>query len=244
MKFERKSWLVAGTLLLLLLAIPLIAANKKTASDSKVIDEGTFTIAINGAPVATESFTIRQNPEGSVSKSEVKKDGKALQSCEMTMAANGNLVKYEWNELQAPKGKNVVEPSNDFLVEHYGRPDGKTGDQPFLMPASSPILEDFVFSHRELLLWRYLGSSCSKGANGKCEFAKTQYGVVIPRQRLSSMVTVEFTGVEKVDVKGTQKELSKFRIGTEGPDWFAWIDENYKVQKIAIPDEGTVVTRD
>lgn len=240
MKFESRSLLIAG--LCLAMMLPLNAGKKPAVPDNKVVDEGSFTVMVNGEQVASETFSIRQTPEGSVSKSEVKKEGKALQSCEMTMASNGNLVKYEWNDLQPPKGKNVVEPSNDFLVEHYGRPDGKTGDQPFLMPASSPILEDFIFSHRELLLWRYLGVSCN--AKAKCEFAKQQYGVVVPRQRISSMVSIEFVGVEKIDIKGTQKELSKFKLTTEGPDWFAWVDESYKIQKIAVPDDGTVVTRD
>ncbi len=242
MKFDSKALSIVGACLLV--TMPLSAGKPKTAApENKIVDEGSFTITVNGAVAAKESFTIRQTPQGSVSKAEVKLDGKASQNCEMSMAANGNLLKYEWNDLQPPKGRNVVEPSNDFLVEHYGRPDGKTGDQPFLMPASSPILEDFVFSHRELLLWRYLGTVCGKG-EGKCEFTKAQYGVVIPRQRISSMVTVEFAGVEKTEIRGAQVELSKFRITTEGPEWFAWVDQNYKVQKISVPEDNTIVTRD
>lgn len=244
MKSHSKSLLIATACLLA--SLPLSAGkNKSAAPDSKVVDEGTFAVMVNGERVATEIFNIRQNAQGSVSKSELKlKDGKAAQNAEMSMATNGNLIKYEWNDLEPPKGKNVVEPSNDFLVEHYGRPDGKTGDQPFLMPASSVILEDFFFSHRELLLWRYLGASCGKTGPGKCEFGKTQYGAIIPRQRMSSMVTVEYLGTEKGPVKGVPTDLTKYRIVTEGPDWFVWLDSSYKVQKIAVPETSTEVTRE
>ena len=236
--------LIAATCLIAVLPLSAGKPKNNPAPEAKVVDEGTFTVSINGSAVAQEQFTIKQNSVGSVSKSEVKLEGKPSQNCEMSMASDGNLIKYEWNDLKDTKGKNVVEPSNDFLVEHYAMPEGKTGDQPFLMPASSPILEDFFFSHRELLIWRYLGASCSGKASGKCEFAKTQYGVIIPRQRMSSMVSIEFAGVEKTDIKGTQRELSKFHITTEGPDWFAWVDENFKVLKISIPESGTTVTRD
>jgi hypothetical protein len=239
----RNSLMVAACLLA---SLPLIAGKPKTppAPPAKVVDEGTFSVIVNGSRVATETFSIKQNAQGSVSKSQLKVEDKPTQDCEMTMSANGNLIRYEWNDLMPPKGKNVVEPSNDFLVEHYARPDGKIGDQPFLMPSSSIILEDAFFSHRELLLWRYFGTSCAKSAGKACEFAKTQFGVVIPRQRISSMVTVEYLGPDKVDFKGTNRELTKLRIITEGPDWFAWVDENYKLQKISVPEDGTEVTRD
>ena len=242
-KIARGSLIVA---VCLIASLPLTAGKPKTApaGQPKVVDEGTFSVMVNGAQVASETFTIKQNAQGSVSKSQLKVEGKATQDCEMTMAANGNLIRYEWNDLKMSKAKNVVEPSSDFLIEHYAAPDGKVGDQPFLMPTSSVILEDYFFSHRELLLWRYFGASCSKGDGKSCEFAKTQYGVVIPRQRISSMVTIEYIGPDKVTLKGTPKDLTKFRIITEGPDWFAWVDENYKLQKISVPEDGTEVTRD
>lgn len=239
-----KSLLIAAACLCA--SLPLVAGKPKNPPPPapKVVDEGTFSVSVNGARVLTETFSIKQNAQGSVTKSEVRVSGKPTQNSEMTMGANGNLVRYEWNELEGTKGKNVVEPSNDFLVEHYAMPGGKVGDQPFLMPASSVILEDAFFSHRELLLWRYFGASCGKADGKGCEFAKAQYGVVIPRQRISSMVSVEYVGPERMNVKGAEKDLTKFRITTEGPDWFAWVDENFKVQKISVPEDGTEVTRD
>jgi hypothetical protein len=230
----------------LLASLPLSAGKPKAPAtpQAKVVDEGTFSVIINGNRVASETFSIKQNAQGSISKSQLKVEDKPTQDCEMTMAVNGNLIRYEWNDLKMTKGKNVVEPSSDFLVEHYATPEGKTGDQPFLMPTSSIILEDAFFSHRELLLWRYLAASCGKGDGKGCEFAKTQYGVVIPRQRISSMVTIEYLGTDNVTLKGATKELTKFKIITEGPDWFAWVDENFKLQKISVPEDGTEVTRD
>jgi hypothetical protein len=244
LKHHSKNLLIVAAFLCA--SLPLAAGKPKTppVPAAKVVDEGTFSVVVNGNHVLTETFSIKQNAQGSVTKSEVRVSGKATQNSEMSMAANGNLIRYEWNDLDATKGKNIVEPSNDFLVEHYAIPGGKVGDQPFLMPASSVILEDAFFSHRELLLWRYFGASCGKTQGKGCEFLKTQYGVVVPRQRLSSMVSVEYVGPEKMNIKGAEKDLTKFRITTEGPDWFAWVDENFKLQKISVPEDGTEVTRD
>jgi len=245
LKLHSRYILIASAFLLA--ALPLMAGKPKAppVAPPKVVDEGSFSVVVNGERVATETFTISQTAEGSVTKAEIKlKDGKPSQSSEMKMAGNGNLIVYQWDEMEPPKGKNVVEPSNDFLVEHYSRPDGKVGDQPFLMPASSVILDDFFFSHRQLLLWRYLGASCGKNGPKSCEFSKTQYGVVIPRQRLSSMVSVEYISIEKVAVKGVTKELTKFRLTTEGPEWFVWVDEAYKIQRISVPETATEVNRE
>jgi hypothetical protein len=57
-------------------------------------------------------------------------------------------------------------------------------------------------------------------------------------------VTIEYVGMDKVLMKSGLKELSKFKIVTEGPEWFAWVDESFKLQKISVPEDGTEVTRD
>jgi hypothetical protein len=68
--------------------------------------------------------------------------------------------------------------------------------------------------------------------------------VIVPRQQSSSQVTVEYTGQQKVLLRGSDQELSRFRFKTEGGDWNVWVDSAYKIQKIAIEGDNTEVVRD
>jgi hypothetical protein len=59
-------------------------------------------------------------------------------------------------------------------------------------------------------------------------------------------VTLEPVGKEKVQVRGTDRELARFNLKFEGGEWAMWLDDqdHYKVVKISIPSEKTEVVRD
>ena len=99
-------------------------------------------------------------------KSEAGAD-KADQTSEWQMAANSELQKYEWKELSPGQSQAVVVPSQDFLIERYrNSPQDKELEKPFLLPASSSLLDDYFFVQREVLAWKFLATSCKqdKGA--------------------------------------------------------------------------------
>jgi hypothetical protein len=232
----------------LLLFTPLFAfAGKKTKTESagNVVDAGTFGVFVKGKRVASEKFEIQQTPEMSVAKAELKlSDGGGSQTAELHLAPNGNLIRYEWNE--SGKGEAIVEPKDEFLVEHVTLSDTqKKAEQPFILPASTLILDDGFFSQRELLLWRYLASQCKpKPGEPGCSLASQNYGVIVPRQQTSMQITVEYKGSQKVSIRGTDLELQRFELHTEGYDWTVWIDASYKIQKIVIDAENTEIYRD
>jgi hypothetical protein len=157
----------------------------------------------------------------------------------------GDLIRYEWKDSGGlEKGEMTVEPAQQFLTEHIKLGD-KVSEQPYLMPTSTAILDDYFFSQRELLLWRYIGSSChpTTGDQG-CKMEKGQFGFVVPRQRMSGMATINYVGREMVSLHGVPKELSKFSMSSEFGDWLLWLDENQKLVRIILPGESTEVIRD
>lgn len=240
----------AGLLLVLALAVaPASARSKGTEQKAKLVDSGTFTIQIAGRKVGTETFTIKQLPDVNIAASEIKIEdntGKARQSCELRLTSKGELQHYEWHELSPGKGEIVVEPKDDFIVEHISGDKDKKFEQPFLLPPTTPILDDFFFSQREILLWRYLASIC-RPVNGvnRCSSQKTQFGVIIPRQHLSSVVVMEYIGRESVPIHGAEQDLSHFRISSEDFDpWDLWVDSNQKLVRILIPSTNTEVVRE
>jgi hypothetical protein len=108
------------------------------------------------------------------------------------------------------------------------------------------ILDDFFFSQRQVLLWRYLAASCRpKSGETGCELPKTQFGAIIPRQRASAAYSVAYVASEFITIKGAPRQVSKFVIASEGsPEWSLWIDSDKKLVRVLIPSESTEVLRD
>ena len=227
------------------------APNDKSAKAAKpqVVDSGSFGIYLNGKRVATEKFQIEQKAEMNVASSEVFVDadsGKPSQQAEMQVSSNGDLLRYTWREI-ASKTQAVVEPTNEFLVEHVTTgPQAKPEDMPFLLPHSTVILDDYFFSHRQILAWRYLASGCAPDSTGKvaCTLGRTQYGVLVPQQRLSMQVALEFAGREKVTIRGAERELTRINLHSEDAEWSLWLDDANKVVRIVIVGANTEILRD
>jgi len=235
---------------LLLLPIIAVAGDKDTKSkEGQMVDSGSLGIFIGGHRVATETFSIQQTAAGSVISSQFKTDEgeKDVQNSELQLTPTGEIRKYEWKEISPGKAQATVTPNNEFLVEHTSKsPEDKPDEQPFLLPASTNILDDYFFIHREVLIWRYLATACrQEKGDVQCPASqKTQFGALNPHQRSSLPLTVEFTGREKIKIRGADRELNKFILRSEGGDWTMWLDSQFKLQKILIPSDNTEVVRD
>ncbi len=226
-------------------------ADKKTTKPSKqmpaqVVDAGSFGIYIGGKRVATESFQIQDRAEMKIATASLKmEEGKAEQSSEMQLLPNGDLRRYEWRELSPNKALTTVEPSEQFLVEKLSsEANQKPIELAFMLPPSTQIVDDYFFSHRQILLWRYLAAGCAGATTNPCKLEKSQFGVFVPRQQAPVTVAVEYKGREKVKLKGNEVELDRFDLLLEGGNWSMWVDSGYKLQRVLIASENTEVLRD
>src|ERR1700740_1601203 len=147
-----------------------------------MVDSGSLGVFLNGRRIATETFSIQQNANGSVVTSQFKTEegvDKAAQTSELQLTPNGEIRKYEWKELSPGKAQATAAPKNDFLMEQTRKsPEDKPEEQPFLLPASTNILDDYFFIHREVLIWRYLATACrQEKGDVQCPASqKTQFG--------------------------------------------------------------------
>ncbi len=237
-------------LALLFASILCSAADKKTQTPAKVVDSGSFGIFVKGQRVGTEKFEIAQQGDGNITRAELKVDdgaNKAVQKTELQLNGVGELRHYSWNEVSPGKAQATVDPDQQFLMERIiPSPSEKPVEQPFVLPSSTAILDDYFFSQRELLTWRYLGSNCAQAMSGQteCKLAKAQFGALIPRQRVSMLVTVEFVGKEKVMIRGQEYDLNRFNLQGDGIDWAMWFDNTHKLQRVVIASDFTEVVRD
>jgi len=240
-----------ATVTVLVCAAFLYAGDKKDKAKpagAQQIDSGSFGVFVRGQRVVTETFSVRQDEGISVVKSQLKEtaaSASAGQRSELQMTASGELVRYEWTD---GGGSLSVTPNNEFLLEKITTAAAsKPAEQPFLMPSTSPILDNNFFIHREALIWRYLSANChTESGSLKCQQGPLEFGVLVPQDRTSMRVRMELAGREKVTIRGTERELLRLNLLGESFSWALWVDDKdqFKLVRVLIPDANTEVVRD
>jgi len=241
---------LAGLCLLAASATAAASGKDDKAPAAQMVDSGSFGVFMNGHRVATETFSIRQSSGGSSVTSEFKTEAgvdKAVQTSEWEMTGNGELRKYEWKEVSPGQSQAVVLSNQDFLIERFrSGPQDKEQEQPFMLPASSSLLDDYFFVQREVLAWKFLASSCKQEKGElRCPLKqRVQFGALNPHARAPISVAVEFAGREKVTIRGVERELNRLDLKGDSIDWALWLDDQFKMQRILISGENTEVVRD
>ena len=241
---------VVGISWLWLASTGIAAVGKEKESAGQTVDTGTFGVFMNGRRVATEKFSVQQNTGGSVASSEFKTEqgvDQAAQSSELQLTASGDLRKYEWKEISPGKAQAVIVPNDNLLIERStNNPQDKQEEHPFLLPTSTSVLDDYFFIHREILTWKYLATGCrqDKGQVACPQNQQVKFGAINPHQRSSLLVSLAFTGKEKVAVHGVDRELNHFLLKSEAGDWSLWLDDQFKLVRILVASDNTEVVRD
>lgn len=225
------------------------AADKKNPTKTQNVDSGTFGIFVKGQRVASETFSIQQENDASVIKSQLKEligSDPASQKSQLEINAAGALLSYEWS--QSAGGSLSVFPDNEFLKERITPSAGaKTAEQAFLMPNTSAILDNNFFVHREILVWRFLAADCKPESGAlKCQQDPGEFGVLVPQDRTSLHVRLELIGKEKVTIRGAERELLRLNLKGENFEWQLWVDDKdqFKLIRASIPADNTEVVRD
>ncbi|MFY9904202.1 MAG: hypothetical protein WBD45_15660 [Terriglobales bacterium] len=223
--------------------------DKEKEHEGKNVDSGSFSVYQNGHRVGTETFSIYQTNAGSTIHSEFKSENTPpdVQTSDLQLTAAGDMHRYEWRELSPEQAQSVVLPNEEFLNQKWssGATD-KEHEQPYLLPTSTMILDDYFFIHREVLAWRYLASACKQEKNQvQCPLKqRAQMGTLNPHQHASAAMSVEFLGREKVNLKGGPQDLLKLELKNESGTWQLWLDDQFKVMRMSIVGENTEVIRD
>lgn len=242
------------TLLALALSFSFIPAFAKSGPDKEstghIVDSGSFGVFMGGRRVATETFSIHQGADGSSVASKFESEAgtnKAAQSSDLQLDASGNLKSYEWTETSPGTSHAVVVPNQDFLLERFSKDSHeKQREQPFLLPPSTSILDDYFFVQREVLAWKYLATSC-KQENGQisCPLKETtQLGTLNAHSHESAPISVQYSGREKISIRGSQLDLIRLDVKSEAGDWSLWLDNQLKMQRLLDPASNTEVIRD
>jgi hypothetical protein len=242
--------LLVGVASLILLSAAAAGPYKDKEPAGQIVDAGSFGVFMNGRRVATEKFSIQQSTTGSVATSEFRTEpgvDPAAQSSDLQLTPSGELRKYEWKEISPGKAQLVVTPNDTLLIERSTtKPGEKEEEHPFLLPTSTSVLDDYFFVHREILVWKYLASGChqEKGQVSCPPNQQVKFGAINPHQRSSMLVSLAFTGKEKIPVKGVERELNHFLLKSDAGDWSLWLDDQFKVLRILVASDNTEIVRD
>jgi hypothetical protein len=215
----------------------------------KIVDSGSFGVFNGAHRIATETFSIKQDSQGSVVVSEFKSEQgekKADQSSQLELTPSVELRSYQWKELSPERIDATVEPKDTFLIERFSfGPNDKPHEQNFLLPASTSILDDYFFIHREVLAWKFLATTCKQQNTGLgcTPNQKAQFGALNPHSRSSMLVNIEFTGKDKVMIRGSERELNRFMLRSDTGDWAFWLDDKLSLVRL-LGDNGIEVMRD
>jgi hypothetical protein len=223
---------------------------KDNKNEGKEIDSGSFGVFQNGHRVGTETFSVYQTSYGSLTHSEFKTENsptEAAQTSDLQLTANGDIRHYEWKELSPEKAQAVVVPNADFLTQKWkANPQDKESEQPYLLPVSTSILDDYFFIHRELLAWKFLGASCKQDKGQlQCPMKqRSQFGTLNPHQHSPAAMSMEFQGREKITLKSGPQDLLKLELKGDSTTWQLWLNDQFKVMRMLIVGENTQVDRD
>lgn len=228
----------------------VLSAGSPKEPPAQTVDSGSFGVFMNGKRVATETFSIHQSTTGSSVTSQFKTEAgveQAEQTSELQLSSNGDLKSYQWNEKVPGDSRALVYPNQDFLTERFSKSGGdKPQEQPFLLPASTSILDDYFLIQREVLAWKFLATTC-KQENGQisCPLKQSvQMGTLNAHTRQSMLVTVQYSGREKVAIRGADRELIRLDMKSEVGEWALWLDDQLKLQRIFDAGSSTEVLRD
>ncbi len=238
------SWCIAS------IAAP-VPKEKGKEHEGTSVDSGTFGVYQKGHRVGTETFSIHQTSYGSVITSEFKTENaptQHVQTSELQLTSNGNIRRYEWKEVSPDKQELVLLPNEEFLTQKWviGSQE-KEQEQPYLLGPATNVLDDYVFIHREILAWKYLGMACKQeaGKSPECYLKKrAKMPTLNPHQHSSELVSAEFLGRETVSMKGGPQELLKMELTSDAGTWDLWLDNQFKVSRISVVGENTIVDRD
>jgi hypothetical protein len=223
---------------------------KEKEHEGKLVDSGSFGVFQKGNRVGTETFSIYQTGSGSVIESEFKTDNAkpAVQTSVMQLTASGEIRRYEWKELSPGNAESVVVPNDNLLNQKWKTgPQEKEHEKPYLMPASTSILDDYFFIHREVLAWKFVAMSCNKQEKGMVQCPprqRTQFAILNPHEQSSAALSAESIGREKVMLKSGQQELNKLEFKNDAGTWQLWLDDQWKVMRMSVVGENTQVDRD
>lgn len=226
-----------GSLTVAQVALVASAAAPTSALSAQVLnrtlDEGTFLISRNGAPIGRESFRITrsESPGGDAYQATAQValgDRRIVPT--LTCDSAGAPVAYDVAVQGGPDGARLQARARPGRFSSLLRTRDGESAREFVVPHGVVVLDDDVLHQLYFVtLGRRSGSLT----------------IVSPRSGLQAVASLENHGASTVDIGGTAIPATHFALSARG---FArrefWIDSAGRVLRVSMPDRGIIAQRD
>lgn len=219
----------------LILAAALSASGAPAfAQGSRIADEGSFTITVNGRTVGRENFRITATARGEITEYVARADvtyGDRKITPELRTGPEGAVVDYQvttrsGGASESWKGALVRGRMNALIASGRG-----TAAREYIVPAGAMVLDDEIIHQHWFLVLRARSGSIP---------------VVVPRRsNVQASVTMSTVGEETLQIGNHDLPATHLRATIGGDEVHdIWVDKSGRLLKVALPSRGLVATRD
>lgn len=199
------------------------------------LDEGSFTITVNGERVGREDFRIRSTPSGNgpevVATANVTyNDRRILPQLQAdSMGAVRYVVEVKEGGATSESVTGLVGRGRASALVKNAR--GQSANE-FVVSRGAIVIDDDVF-HQYYFITR------------RGDRAAGPVSVIVPRRNTQVTMRVAIAGTDRVTIGGTTIEARHYTISDpRGADREVWADSSGRVLKVSIPSRGIIALRD
>ena len=216
-----------------LVAMSAVTFASSAAAQVTTVDEGSFTITVNGARAGREDFRIRSTPAANgaevVATANVSYGNRRVLP-QLQADSTGVPLRYV---VQVKDGPGVDERVEGMVGRGRVSASVKTSRgesaSEFVVSQRAVVIDDDVFHQYYFLTRRSPGP----------------VSVIVPRRNAQVVMQLAASGSEQVSIGGTAVEGRKFTITDPGgANREVWADAAGRLLKVAIPSRGIVALRD
>jgi hypothetical protein len=221
-------------LILSALTTVVAAASPARAQGTRIVDEGSFTISVNGRTAGRENFRISATARGDVTDYLARADvtyGDRKLTPELRTDTQGAVVSYVVTTRSgASSEKWDGGVARGRLTANISSGRG-TAAREYMVPAGALLLDDEVVHHHWFLALRSRDGSIP---------------LVVPRQgNIQANITMSTVGQESVRIGNHDLATTHLRATVPGGDVHdVWVDASGRLLKVALPAKGLVAIRD
>jgi len=220
---------------LTLAALAATVAVNSVSSQVATLDEGSFTITVNGERVGREDFRIRTTA-GSAGPEVVATASVFYGSRRVLPQMRGDSAGVPFGYVvEVKEGPTVTERvdggvGRGRVSAHVKNSRGESANE-FVVSQGALVIDDDVF-HQYYFITR------RKSPSGPVS-------VIVPRRNTQVTMRVADAGTEKLTIGGSTLDARRFTVSDPGgADREVWADASGRLLKVAIPSKGIMALRD
>jgi hypothetical protein len=218
-----------------LVASAAVAFASPLVGQVATLDEGSFTITVNGERAGREDFRIRSTPGANgpevVATASVSYGSKRVMA-QMRGDSTGAPAQYIIEVKNGPAVDERVEGvvGRGRVGARVKNARGESANE-FVVARGALVIDDDVF-HQYYFITRRTNPAGS-------------VSVIVPRRNTQVTMRVAEAGADKVTIGGTTLDARHFIVSDPGgADREVWADASGRLLKVAIPSRSTVALRD